>query len=285
MSNFHLGCAVWSYKGWVGEFYPPKSKPSEFLRLYSQRFTTVEGNTTFYAVPNANIIARWVEETPSGFKFCPKLPKTVTHSGLLQPLIPEALNFIQQMQGLGDRLGVIFAQLPPFYSPVYLEDLTAFLTALPLNNISLALEVRHLDWFQDSFCRQLQILLEDLGIGRVLLDTRPIYNASDDPQIHSERRKPQLPLSPHLTANFSLIRFISHPQQEYNQPYLQEWGQQIQNWLQQGKEIYFFVHCPIEEHSPHNARYFQRQLEADGVMIPPIPWDNLQPIPKQLSLF
>lgn len=31
--NFSIGCAVWAYKGWVGEFYPPESRPSEFLQL------------------------------------------------------------------------------------------------------------------------------------------------------------------------------------------------------------------------------------------------------------
>ncbi|NER92987.1 MAG: DUF72 domain-containing protein, partial [Symploca sp. SIO1B1] len=50
--SFFLGCAVWAYKGWIGEFYPPGSKAGEFLSLYCQRFTTVEGNTTFYSVPN-----------------------------------------------------------------------------------------------------------------------------------------------------------------------------------------------------------------------------------------
>lgn len=47
--NFRLGCAVWSYKGWVGDFYPQRSRPTKFLHLYSQRLTAVEGNTTFYS--------------------------------------------------------------------------------------------------------------------------------------------------------------------------------------------------------------------------------------------
>jgi len=32
--NFRLGCAVWSDKGWVGDFYLPGSRPIEFLHLY-----------------------------------------------------------------------------------------------------------------------------------------------------------------------------------------------------------------------------------------------------------
>ena len=79
--NFRIGCAVWSYKGWVGDFYPPKSRSSEFLRLYSEVFSTVEGNTTFYAIPNQDTLKRWIAETPPSFKFCLKLPKQLTHQG------------------------------------------------------------------------------------------------------------------------------------------------------------------------------------------------------------
>jgi hypothetical protein len=49
MRRFYLGCAVWGYKDWVGELFPPGSRQAGFLSLYSRRLTTVEGNTTFYA--------------------------------------------------------------------------------------------------------------------------------------------------------------------------------------------------------------------------------------------
>ncbi|MBE9114929.1 DUF72 domain-containing protein [Lusitaniella coriacea LEGE 07157] len=283
--NFYLGCAVWSYKGWLGEFYPPKSRPQDFLQLYSQRLTAVEGNTTFYAVPNQSIVARWAAETSPGFKFCPKFPKTITHGGLLEPKIPEALSFIKRIQGLEDRAGIIFAQLPPSYSPQSLKDLQGFLAALPAKEVDLALEVRHPDWFKSPYCEQLRDLLDELGIATVLLDTRPIYNCPDDPQLNSERRKPQVPLQPIVTGKRSLIRFISHPQSQYNEAYLSEWVDRVREWLAEGVQLYFFVHCPQEARSPHTARTFQKLLEQKGVPIPPLPWDNIVPPSQQLSLF
>lgn len=281
--NFRLGCAVWSYKGWVGDFYPTGSRAAEFLRLYSQRLTTVEGNTTFYAIPDRDTVARWAAETPPGFEFCLKLPRDITHQGLLEPYIPNALDFLARMQGLGDRTGPIFAQLPPRYSPTLIDDLTTFLGALR-EKASLALEVRHPDWFQEPYASQLTTLLQQLGIGRVLLDSRPIYDAPDDPQIHSERRKPQLPVEFSVTASFSLIRFISHPKWELNQQFLEEWVGFIDRSLRQGTRIYFFVHCPTEERSPHNARCFQELLIQKGVSVPPLPWNGLQQS-HQLNLF
>lgn len=281
---FRIGCAVWSYKGWVGDFYPPGSRPSDFLHLYSQRLTTVEGNTTFYAVPNADTVARWVSQTPPGFEFCLKLPREVTHQGLLAPFIPAALSFLEQMQGLGDRLGPIFAQLPPRYSPALIDDLTTFLNAWSETKAPLALEVRHPDWFRAPYINQLTDVLEQLGIGRVLLDSRPIYSGSDQAQIQAEHRKPKLPVQFSTTTTFGLIRFISHPELPLNQTFLEEWIVFIDRCLRQGTRLYFFVHCPVEARSPHTANHFQQLLLQKGVPVPPLPL-NTQQFPNQLGLF
>ncbi|AFY50840.1 hypothetical protein Nos7524_5115 [Nostoc sp. PCC 7524] len=283
--NFLIGCAVWAYKGWVGELYPPDTRATEFLHLYSRRFTTVEGNTTFYAVPNQETVSRWAAETPPGFEFCLKLPREITHKGLLAPYIPAALEFLERMQPLGKHLGPIFAQLPPSYAPTLIDDLAKFLVAWPHQVSPLALEVRHPDWFREPHTSNLTQLLENLGVGRVLLDSRPIYTGEDDPQLQSERRKPKVPLQFSVTAPFSLIRFISHPHLSVNQPFMEEWVKQIQQWLHSGVKIYFFVHCPLEERSPGTARYFQQLLEQHGVEVPPLPWNQLDAPPHQLSLW
>ncbi|MDB9311837.1 DUF72 domain-containing protein [Spirulina sp. CS-785/01] len=284
--NFYLGCAVWSYSGWVGSFYPAKSKARDFLKLYCDRFSTVEGNTTFYAVPSPDTIAKWQTEMPPHFKFCPKFPKTITHHGALTPKLPEAEAFLERLSPLGSRLGVIFLQLPPTYSPQGLADLQQFLQDVTRNwsAFSFAVEVRHPDWFQSPHSPTLNTTLQSLNVGRVILDTRPVYETDDDPQHHSRTRKPQLPLVSDVTADFTLIRFISHPHPPNNQPFLADWASRITSLLR-GKTIYFFVHCPQEEYSPHTARQFQTLLQHQNLPIPPLPWDTLPPTPQQLNLF
>ncbi|MBV8882856.1 MAG: DUF72 domain-containing protein [Chroococcidiopsidaceae cyanobacterium CP_BM_RX_35] len=66
-----------------------------------------------------------------------------------------------------------------------------------------------------------------------------------------------------VTATFSLIRFISHPQRELNQTFLAEWVGFIDRSLCQGKHLYFFVHCPIEARSPGTVRSFQQLLQKE----------------------
>jgi uncharacterized protein YecE (DUF72 family) len=283
--NFSIGCAVWGHKSWVGELYPKGTKATEFLHLYSQRFTIVEGNTTFYAVPNQDTIAQWKSQMSPGFEFCPKLPRQITHNGLLQPSISEALKFVEQMQGFGEHLGPIFAQLPPNYNPSLLEDLSIFLEVLSTTKTSLALEVRHADWFKEPYASNLNALLQEIGVGRVILDTRPAYTESANFSEPVEPRKPKVPVKPVVTAPFTLVRLISHPDPEVNQPFMEEWVSWIDQWLDLDKRIYFFVHCPIEKYSPGNVRYFQQLLEKHNLPVPALPWHKLNLSPIQLNLF
>ncbi len=283
--NFFLGCAVWSYKGWVGSLYPPGSRAPEFLSLYSRRLTSVEGNTTFYAIPDAETLARWASDTPAGFRFCLKVPRDLSHSGSLRAAIPGALQFLEQMSALSDRLGPTFLQLPPGVGPEALDDLAAFLSAWPRRERPLAVEVRHPGFFQEPYARALNGMLESFQVGRVLLDTRPIYDGPEDPLLGSERKKPPLPLHPGVTAPFTLVRFISHPSSPRNLPYLEEWALRVNAWVRQGIQVYFFVHCPVEEMSPLTALAFQQQLEALGAPIPALPGERPIPSPTQLRLF
>ncbi|UJB69457.1 DUF72 domain-containing protein [Acaryochloris sp. 'Moss Beach'] len=282
--NFYLGCAIWAYKGWLGDFYPQGSASSRLLQLYAERLTTVEVNATFYSTPSPETVSRWAEQTPESFRFCPKFPRTVSHAGLLQPHIDEAIDFIQLMQGLGPRLGPLFVQLPPSYGPQQFPDLATYLTEINSSNVPLALEVRHPQWFQPPHADKLNNLLTSLQAGRVLLDSRPIYQGPDDPQVHSQRRKPKLPLQLATTAPFTVVRYISHPQKELNDVFLGNWVNILQTWLRQGIDTYFFVHCPLEEQSPRTAQLFQ-QLLQEQIDIPPLPWDQLTPPSTQLSLF
>ncbi|MGB3494840.1 MAG: DUF72 domain-containing protein [Elainellaceae cyanobacterium] len=284
--TFYIGCAIWSFKDWVGDLYPQGSRASDFLKLYSQRLTAVEGNTTFYSVPSDAMVQRWKAETPSGFKFCLKLPRDITHQGELMPRFEEAIAFLNRVQPLGDRLGPFFIQLPPSYSPARFADLKSFLTQWDRATYPISVEVRHLDWFRPQQSTDLNAMLRELGVGRVLLDSRPMYQTPDDPQVKSERKKPQVPLQPCFTANFSIVRYISHPDQHLNRDYLAEWTEQIHQWLEQGITVYFFVHCPIEARSPGLLRGFQHQLEQTNVPVESLPWDSFEDdAPAQLSLF
>ena len=204
MANFFIGSAVWAHKDWVGNFFPKGTKQADFLREYAKRLTAVEGNTTFWATPSVETVRRWAEDTPANFRLCPKLPRNVSHAGQLMAHLDEAKRFVDLMRNLGTKLGPLFLQLPPRYSPKLINDLTKFLDAWP-REVKLAVEVRHLDWFSAPYHEHLNALLRAHDVARVLIDTRPIRDLPEAKieggkvQVlmeQAQERKPDVPLLP-----------------------------------------------------------------------------------------
>lgn len=280
MSLF-TGCPVWSFKSWVGNFYPTGTQPASFLREYARRLTTIEGNTTFYAVPNARTLAQWAAETPGGFRFCPKVPRAISHEGRLTEHLADAQQFIETMSLLGDRLGPMFLQLPPAFSPRHLDELQSFLSAWP-RSIRLGVEVRHLDWFVAPHHAALNELLARYNMARVVIDTRPIRSLEGDAVLQgsayeslleARERKPDVPILPERTADFVFLRYIGHPQMEVNVPLLEEWSTYLANQLRAGAEAYTFCHSPDNLIAPTLCRDLHRRI-AVQVSLPALPWDE-----------
>ena len=279
--NFYIGCPIWSFKGWVGNFYPQGTKPAEFLREYTRRLITVEGNTTFYAIPPKKTIESWVAEMPEGFHFCPKLPRTISHEGSLSQHIEEAQSFVNILSQLDTRLGPSFLQLPPRYSPRQFDDLRAFLEAWP-REYPLAVEVRHPDWFDGQPHNALNELLAEHNMARVVIDTRPIRNLKGDKSIRgsayeslleARERKPDVPVIPKPTADFIFIRYIGHPQLAYNLQFLGEWTAYLVSQLREGANAYVFCHSPDNMLAPHLCRELHQRVKEE-VSISPLPWDE-----------
>jgi len=279
--SLYLGCPIWTYKGWVGSLFPKGTKSGDYLFEYARRLNTVEGNTTFYAVPSQETLERWSAETPEDFRFCPKVPRTISHAGGLVQHIEAADEFVERMSYLGTRLGPMFLQLPPRYSPAFFEDLKAFLEVWP-NKARLAVEVRHPDWFDKSHHNALNELLSELGMGRVIIDTRPIRDLRQDKilkgsvylrLLQARERKPDLPALAVRTTDFTLLRYIGHPNMEQNLPILDEWAGHLASWLEGGAEAYVFCHCPDERMDPWLCRELHSRIAAQ-VPIPPLPWDE-----------
>ena len=291
--NLYIGCPVWSFKGWVGNFYPEDSKPKDFLREYSRRVTTIEGNTTFYAVPAQKTVEGWVADTPSTFRFCPKVPKAISHEGTLVDNIPRARQFIDVMSRLGERLGPMFLQLPPRFSPQVIAELEAFLNDWP-SEVRLAVEVRHMDWFDSPFNEELNQLLASHDMARVTIDTRPIRDLAGDEildgttygsLVGTRERKPDVPVIPTRTTDFVFIRYIGHPDLKFNDSFLKEWETYLASQLKEGADAYVFCHSPENLTAPMIAQELYHRV-AQHVKLPPLPWDEIKPdIPEQPTLF
>jgi uncharacterized protein YecE (DUF72 family) len=91
MGRIVVGTSSWADPGFVEEWYPQDLPARERLAWYAEHFEAVEVNSTFYAVPAASTVERWVDETPDQFTFDVKLHRLLSrHSADLKSL-PEEL--------------------------------------------------------------------------------------------------------------------------------------------------------------------------------------------------
>ncbi len=290
--SLYLGCPIWGSKRWVGSLFPPKSQSSDFLHLYGQRFLTVEGNTSFYGMPDLDRMSRWRDETPPGFRFCFKFPQEISHALFLEPQSSALSAWIDRLYALSDRAGPSFLQLPAQYGPNRFDELAAFLTRLP-RDLRFAVEVRHPGFFLPPFEKELNDLLESLHMARVLYDVRGLRGVR--PMTKEVRdalkQKPQVPVRFTKTADFLFVRYISHPEVEKNAPLFDEWVRWLTPWLLQGREVYFFMHHIDDFYMPALCKDFWTRLSSIYPLPPPpfLKMKNLETampkLPVQGSLF
>jgi uncharacterized protein YecE (DUF72 family) len=166
--KYLIGTSTWSQKDWVGNFYPPNTKPSDFLLEYAKRFPTVEIDSTFYAIPRASVVESWYEKTPPDFVFSAKIPKIITHEQLLRESSDTLRVFLNTISGLKEKLGALLIQLPPDFAATLesVEVMKTFLHSLPTSEFRFALEVRHASWLKEKFFDRLRLT----GVALTLTD-------------------------------------------------------------------------------------------------------------------
>lgn len=151
----YTGTSGYSFSGWVGNFYPPKTKSGDFLSHYAACLNSVEINYTFRRFPEAERCRRWVGATPENFRFSVKMHQKVTHRLRLKPSVDESVrDFLHELEPLGRRLGVVLFQCPPNFR-CDLSRLDHFLSILPSGH-RFALEFRHASWQLDDVYARLR---------------------------------------------------------------------------------------------------------------------------------
>lgn len=286
---YYLGCPIWSNKNWIGDFFTKEARPHDFLRQYSSVFNTVEGNTTFYALPKPASVQKWREETPPAFKFCFKFPRMLSHDLRLQNAEEETQVFLRLLAPLAERLGPFFLQLPPTFSRREFFPLTQFLKTLP-TEFEYAVEARHPDFFDEGEHEaRFNDLLRKHNIARVIFDTRGLHAAQAAPNDpitkDAQRRKPKVPVRFLATNRQPFVRFVGDPIIEKNEALLQQWAKQVVQWLDEGLLPFVFMHAPDDIDAPRVARYFHglvRALSENTGELPAWPHEKEQ---HQLQLF
>ena len=266
--SVRIGLPIWGNRQWVGRLYPKGTHPRDLLTSYARLLPTVEVSSTFYHPPAPEQLARWADAAPAGFRFCPKLPRRITHERGAN-LDVEIDAYVRAVtEGFGARHGATLVQLPPSLGPRdkrrVFEILRRFPADFPVN-----LELRHEGWFTDRPLRdRLFTWLNQVGIGLVITDTSGRRDA-----VHMA-----------VTAPRVVIRFAGNSLHPSDHARVDRWAERISTWSQSGlQELYFFVHQPDELKGVPLINHLIARLSEHGVAdLPPCP---LVDAPEQRQLW
>ncbi|KKC26392.1 DUF72 domain-containing protein [Sphingomonas sp. SRS2] len=167
-----VGTAGWSIASHYRDDFP---ETGSHLQRYAARFNAVEINSSFHRPHRRATYERWASSVPDGFRFSVKLPRSITHERRLMDFAAPLAAFIDQVEGLGGKLGAILVQLPP--SLIFAEAAAdAFLAELgSATGAALICEPRHPSWFSASA----DGLLRDHDVARVAADPAPVPDAGE----------------------------------------------------------------------------------------------------------
>jgi len=253
---------MWANRAWQGGLLDSGTRTADFLADYAQVLNTVEGNTTFYAVPKAEKVLHWRDRTPPSFRFCFKFPKQISHELALQECDREVAAFLESMAPLERRLGPFFLQLPPSFADM--DRLARFLTSLP-KTYRYAVEVRHPAFFAgDGFERDFEAMLCELNVDRVLFDTtRLMAFQSEDADVKAaQRKKPSVPRRVSATGRHPFLRYVGLPNVAEDGAGILPWVERVAGWIAEGRQPFVFMHqVPEDDSAPDLCRIFHEHLQ------------------------
>jgi len=197
-----------------GVFYPDGSSTAEErLRYYASRFSTVEVDSTYYALPNKRTAEAWVERTPRDFVFDIKAHALMTGQPTEQNRLPKAVReqlpselkekkriyrkdvpaelldevyrqFREALEPLvaAGKLGAVFVQFPKWVYPSH-EARELILETRRRLDVPIAVEFRHGSWFNEKNAERTVRFLEDNKIPYVAVDEPQGFKSSVPPVI------------------------------------------------------------------------------------------------------
>lgn len=158
-----IGCAGWSIPAAYRARFPAEGSA---LERYARVFDCVEINSSFYRPHQPATWQRWSASVPDDFRFAVKMPKAISHGARLQACDDLVEEFLEQIGGLGKKLGWLLLQLPPslVFDPAVALPFFGRLRERHAGPV--ACEPRHASWFRPAVERSLAAL----GISRVAAD-------------------------------------------------------------------------------------------------------------------
>lgn len=259
----YIGTSGFSYDDWKGPVYPSNIKKADMLGFYTGMFSSVEINSSYYAIPSPSSFESMNRKTPAHFRFVVKAHKDMTHTDAPDDGVFDRFREAVEPIRSSGKLGCILAQYPWSFknnpdNVGRIGDVRRLLNGYPV-----VVEFRNSEWVND----ETSAMLRDLDMGFCCVD------------------EPALPgLMPGMsvaTSSIGYVRFHGRNRDKWwkhDQPYerydylytqqeLEEWVPRVRNIESVTTEQYLFFNNHYKGKSVQNARMLAKML---GIELPPI---------------
>jgi uncharacterized protein YecE (DUF72 family) len=229
-----IGTSGYNYPEWKGSFYPPDLPAARMLPYYSERFSTVEINYTFYRMPSVKLVTGWAAQVPAGFRFTLKAPRRITHDRKLRDVADLTRGFCEVASELGPQLGALLFQLAPTFKKD-LAALDAFLETLP-PKVCGAFEFRHDSWLDDEVYARLR----DRNLALCIADS-------------DKRSTPVV-----TTADYAYLRLRD---EGYTEADIAQWAGTVGDLASRCTDVFVYFKHEDEGKGPYFGAMLKEQLE------------------------
>lgn len=283
-----VGTASWTDPEFIrAGWYPAdvKNDAEGRLRYYAGRFPMVEVNASFYALPTVETVAAWAERTPPGFRFHVKahqvisghpcdpgrlpaplrsLPAELDAKGRIRrpgrELRDAAIDALLEACGpLGDKLGAILVQLPPFVASGERQRAEIDRILRRLRPARAAIEFRHRSWAAPGDRERAADLLAEHDAAWVCVDAPRIDVASAMPPIVEVTSGALAYVRMHgrNTATWTTGRSVAERfDYDYPQAELEEWVGPVLDMAERAQEVAVVMNNNAKDYALQAASRF-----------------------------
>jgi len=253
-----IGCGSWADAEYAGLLYPPAFPPDLRLCGYAMWFDHVEVNSTYYALPKKEAVEKWIEQTPPGFLFDIRVPRTISQSpakagqdGRLIKIMLENLEPLRQAK----KLGTFLLVLSPYFKPErhQLEELDALIEKMQPH--SLAVELRHSAWVSKKLRASTFQFFKERKLVFVTVDM-PSIKGSDLMPFVEDITNPKLAYVRLHGRNPGYVKAKSAMERHtylYPESELKELAQRIRRLSAKAKEVRVVANNHAQDFAPRTA--------------------------------
>jgi uncharacterized protein YecE (DUF72 family) len=297
-ATIRIGTCSWADEALSKYFYPKGVPAKERLTYYSERFDTVEVDSTYYRLPTESMVQGWAERTPPGFVMHIKAFGLMTRHPVKLEVLPEDLRagmpvdergrvdrpprelraevfrrFLESLEPLraGRKLGGILFQLPPYvvFKPSSLEYLEW--ARAQLGDDEMLVEFRHRSWLDDEHRAESLAFLERIDAAYVTVDAP-----------RSDTAKNLVPTVVATTTDLAYVRFHGRNLETWNKrggsaaerfdylysdEELAEWVEPLRELSEQSREAYAFFNNNSSSPDPRGGVERVSQAATNAAML------------------